>query len=311
MKNENNFTVQMMRVIGDLAPFVKVEYVAQDAEEHSALMLVDSCSCHNVLIGTRVEKHGVVLQKEEGTMKIGGAGNEMVTTSLAKFLFVLGEEQFHESFCIKEGDIQIPLEIDGMPIIGILGNLFMQRYRLAIDYSDYTLHMSNVTPTNLTISSCDFFFPMGIGLQFYNLPVLPVSQDGIELVTLVDTGSTNNMIAEQALNDCGFDYERTAGEDVMQGVIGQIEVKEAMVSFNILSLLDDDFVKLCRKELFSIMPCNVFTPKEGQCDTNGEQLPPIEMLIGSPFMAKERWILDFGAQIIYRRKCSDHLKEAV
>ena len=31
MKNKNNFRVQMMRVIGDLAPFVRVEYVDQDA----------------------------------------------------------------------------------------------------------------------------------------------------------------------------------------------------------------------------------------------------------------------------------------
>ena len=77
MKSNNNFKVQMLRVKGDLAPFVKVEYVDHDANEHSALMVVDSCSCHKILIGARAEQHGVVWQTEEGTMNIGGAGNEI------------------------------------------------------------------------------------------------------------------------------------------------------------------------------------------------------------------------------------------
>ena len=162
MKNETDFMVQLMRVKGDLAPFAKVEYVDQDANTHSALMVVDSCSNKNVLFGSRAEKNGVVLQREEGTIDIKGAGNEMVTTSLAKFHFVLGGEKFHESFCINDVDIQIPSEIDGKAIIGILGNLFMQEYNLVIDYRDFMLHNSNVNSENLPISDCDFFFPMEI-----------------------------------------------------------------------------------------------------------------------------------------------------
>ena len=44
MKNETDFMVQLMRVKGDLATFAKVEYVDQDANTHSALIVVDSCS---------------------------------------------------------------------------------------------------------------------------------------------------------------------------------------------------------------------------------------------------------------------------
>jgi hypothetical protein len=53
------------------------------------------------------------------------------------------------------------------------------------------------------------------------------------------------------------------------------------------------------------------TPPEGQCDANGKQLPPIEALISSSFMAKQGWVLDFGAEIIYRRKSPALLKDAV
>ena len=300
--------VEMFRVVGDLAPFVEVGFADKDGRERIGLFLLDSGSTTNLLSCDMLDRIGALCELEKGT-RILSIAHDFYNAKNVRFSFALGGKQFTDIFSVSRESL--PVKVKGMDFLGILGISFLIQHELVIDYHDYTLHTSDVSPENLSTSDCDFFFPMGIGLQFYNLPVLPVSQDGIELVTLVDTGSTNNMIAEQALNDCGFDYERTAGEDVMQGVIGQIEVKEAMVSFNILSLLDDDFVKLCRKELFSIMPCNVFTPKEGQCDTNGEQLPPIEMLIGSPFMAKERWILDFGAQIIYRRKCSDHLKEAV
>lgn len=295
-------------MVGDLAPFVEVGFTDKDGRERIGLFLLDSGSTTNLLSCDMLDQIGALCELEKGT-RILSIAHDFYNAKNVRFSFALGGKQFTDIFSVSRESL--PVKVKGMDFLGILGISFLIQHELVIDYHDYTLHTSDVSPENLSTSDCDFFFPMGIGLQFYNLPVLPVSQDGIELVTLVDTGSTNNMIAEQALNDCGFDYERTAGEDVMQGVIGQIEVKEAMVSFNILSLLDDDFVKLCRKELFSIMPCNVFTPKEGQCDTNGEQLPPIEMLIGSPFMAKERWILDFGAQIIYRRKCSDHLKEAV
>lgn len=67
MKNGNDFRVQMIRVMDDLAPFVEVGYVDQDANEHTALMVVDSCSNKNVLFGSRAERNGVVLQREEGT----------------------------------------------------------------------------------------------------------------------------------------------------------------------------------------------------------------------------------------------------
>ena len=302
MKNKNNFRVQMMRVIGDLAPFVRVEYVDQDANEHSALMVIDSCSCHNILIGTRADRQGLVLQKEEGTMTVGGAGNEMVTTSLAKFHFVLGGEQFHESFCIKEGDIQIPSKIDGMPIIGILGNLFMQKYRLAIDYSDYTLHMSNVTPANLPISECDFFFPMEIGLERYGLPILAVRQNGNDLVALADTGATGNMIAMQSITDNGFDCRYLGTSDTITGIGGETEVKDAMMKFCLLTLTESETDVVYHEDVFKVTPHYMITPEEGLCDKNGVQLPPVVGIIGSPFMAKEGWVLDFGVKYIYKKK---------
>ena len=301
MKNETDFMVQLMRVKGDLAPFAKVEYVDQDANTHSALMVVDSCSCHNILIRARAEQHGVVWQAEEGTMNIGGAGNEMVTTRLAKFHFTLGSKQLHEPFCIKDGDIDIPSEISGTPIIGILGNLFMQQYRLAIDYNDYTLHTSNVSPENLRISDCDFFFPMEIGLERYGLPVLAIRQNGTDVVVLADSGATSNIIASQTIKDGGFDCQILGSTDTIAGIAGGTEVKDAMVKFSLLTLTEDDTDVVHHEDIFKVSQHYLMTPEQGKCDKDGVQLPPVVGLIGSPFMAREKWVLDFGVKYIYKK----------
>lgn len=304
MKNENNqMRVQMMRVEGgNLFPFVEIGYVDQEGNEHAALMVVDSCCCNNVLFGLRAERHGLVLQEEEGTVEVRGAGNEIVTTSLAKFHFVLGGEQFHESFCIKEGDIQIASEINDMPIIGIIGNLFMQQYHLAIDYSDYTLHTSCVSPDSLPISACDFFFPMEFGLERYGIPVVAVRQNGNDLVVLADTGATNNMMASQSITENGFDCRFLDSTDMITGIAGETEAKEAMMKFSLLTLTEDASDVMNHEDLFKVTPHYLLTPDEDERDENGVHLPPVVGIIGSSFMDRENWVLDFGNKFIYRRK---------
>ena len=196
--------------------------------------------------------------------------------------------------------MSFPLE--GMTVIGILGNPFLRRNRLVIDFHDNTLHTSEISPRNFNILDCAFFFPMEMGLKFYRVPVLPVKQNGKELITLVDTGANVNVIANQALTDNGFKYERLKGKDVVIGLSGQAAVDEAKVWFNMLLLYGDDITELSCCEYFKVLPESIYTSQEGMCDTNGEQLPPIEVVLGFPFMVREGWVLDFGARMIYKHK---------
>jgi hypothetical protein len=49
-----------------------------------------------------------------------------------------------------------------------------------------------------------------------------------------------------------------------------------------------------------------------QHEADGDDQPDsIEALMGSPFMAKEGWTLDFGEMIIYKRKQTTSLREIV
>ena len=65
------------------------------------------------------------------------------------------------------------------------------------------------------------------------------------------------------------------------------------------------------RSLFKVIPHYIYNLPQDSCDKDGEPLPPVEAVICSPFMAKEGWILDFGAEIIYRRKSTVLLKDAV
>ena len=145
---------------------------------------------------------------------------------------------------------------------------------------------------------------MNIGLEFYGLPVVSVKQNGKELVTMADTGATSNMIANQALVDNNFKFKLLNRKDVMIGIARKVEVDEARVWFYMMSLDSDDVCEISRRPRFKIMPFNIYTLPEGTCDTNGDLLPPIVVLIGSPFMANEGWALDFGAKIIYKLKAA-------
>ena len=85
-------------------------------------------------------------------------------------------------------------------------------------------------------------------------------------------------------------------------VTGELDVEEAQVWFKIMSLNGNGVRRISRHFLFKVLPCNIHTLPEGSCDANGEELPPVEVLLGAPFMAREKWVLDFGAKIMYKRK---------
>lgn len=50
-----------------------------------------------------------------------------------------------------------------------------------------------------------------------------------------------------------------------------------------------------------ISPDYIWSQKD-KSDDEKDQIPPIEAILSSSFMANEGWVLDFGAQIIYKKK---------
>ena len=309
MKKESNIRVEIVRMEGDVAPFVTVDYVDKYAEEHTGLMLLDSGSMGNMLSHELADGIATLCKLEDEGTIVYSIANEIMETNNVRFSFAMGGRQFHDTFCISTNPL--PIKVKGMKVLGILGIRFLEQHNLVIDYSDYSLHTSRINPSNLSISDCDFFFPMEVGLNNYGLPVIAVIQNKKEIVALLDSGATTNMIAEQTVNSHKFNCFRTNEKDVMLGVTGEVEVEEAILKFNLGTLSEHSIKKLSRHANFYLLPHYIFSPNEECGEGNDAQKPPIEIILGSPFMSRQGWILDFGAKLIYKRKKKCPFREAV
>lgn len=309
MKKNDNIRVEMVRVAGNVAPLVEIDYMDKEAKEHTGFLLLDSCSTHNILFNEMQERLGVLCIKGNESTCLDTTGNCKVTVKDVRFSFVMSGQQFHEDFCLSERET--PYFVDDVPVIGLLGNIFLQQQNLVIDYDDFSLYTSEVTHENLAIPDCDFFFPMEIGLNNYGIPIVSLFQNEKEIPMMADSGAADNMIATQTIADCCMDHKLLDETDTISGIGGSVDTRLAIASFSLLTLKGNDVEKISRKAKFHVLPNYVYIPEDGECDENGEQLPPIEGTISCSFMAREKWILDFGAKIIYKRKKKDRLKEAV
>lgn len=300
MKKVNDIKVELFRVEGDITPFVEVDYMDKSAQEHHGLMMIDSGCTSNFLCGHMHDRINEMCWLKETTDNIETISGDPMSADNVHFSFALGNRQFSETFCIS--NINIPNIKGCTPVIGLIGNIFLQKYRLAIDYTNFTLHTSHVSPNNLSIADCSFFFPMEIGLRNYGVPVLYMVQNETEVVALADTGASSNMFSAKALKEDGFHCKYLGTSDTMEGAVGSIEVKDAIIDFSLVTLNGNNTEDLPRHGNFKISSYNIIDRKESVLDENGQPLEPVEAIIGAPFMANEGWILDFGAKIIYRPK---------
>lgn len=313
MNNESkSIKVKMFRIVGDLAPLVRVDYIDKDAQEHSGLMMFDSCSTVNVLSSEMANCIGILSKMNNESEEVITSTNIVVSLNRADFSFTFGGVQFHETFYIN--DHHLPHIKGDFPLVGILGNKFMLKHRLVIDYSDFTIHNSNANSDNLSVSDCELFVPMGYGLVYYGIPLLAMAQGEKQIFTMADTGASFNIIAKQTIIDNGLECLYLGEKDSISGLGGtETESEDAIVKYKFETMKDSDgsLDEISYKSQFKVIPHYPYTPSRGSCDKNGNPLLPVEAIISSPFMAKEGWVLDFGANIVYKRKSEALLKEAV
>ena len=301
MKKENDIRVEMFRVVDDLNPFIKVDYVDRDAQEHTALMILDSGSNVNLLSCEADRYIGIMCRYDDAELEITDSVGETMIADFVHFSFSFGGEQFNEDFGIDK-DCHLG-NVEDLPIIGLLGNKFMQQHGLVIDYSDYTVHTSDIHLTGLCASYCDFIFPMETGLKNYGFPVLAIHHDETDAAVLADTGSSANVVSTQCISQCDLKCEYKDENETLNGLKGTSEARWANVSFNLLTLREDCAESIPFHDSFMVINHPV---AEGYV-FNDDVSQPIEGLIGSPFMAKEGWTLDFAQKVIYKRKCQTNL----
>lgn len=301
MKKSKSIDVKLFRIEGDLVPFVEVSYLDKQNKNSKGLFLIDSASTDNFLSKEIVDK-AVEIRKIEGKKtNIQTIANEFISAENVNFSFCIGEHPLQDVFCIATK--AFPARVVGEEVLGILGLKFLRTYAMVLDYSNFTLHTSCLDQASFNPAECEYFFPMQLGLDYYGLPVVCLKQNGKEIVTLIDTGATNNIIAEKTVTENSFICTRLQEKEIINGISGSFEAENAIIRFNLMSLTAEESTEIEKRGRFSISPHYIYQPSQDECKSAGEQLPPIEGLLAAPFIAENRWVMDFKAGIVYKNKC--------
>ena len=179
----NNINAKMIKVDEDVLPFVEIKFKGIDGKIYSALMLMDTGSNFNILATEMKVLIGKDDWLEESLDGVVNVANEVSDLSQAMFKFEMDNQKFQEQFAFVDG--QHLMQIDDMMFVGILGNHFMQKYRLAIDYANMTVHTSNVTAEELNNGKYEFVIPIQYGLKHYNTPILHIKGEKHSAVAVV------------------------------------------------------------------------------------------------------------------------------
>ena len=293
----NNINLKFYEVDEDWLPFVEIRFKGMDSKIYSALMLMDSGSNINSL----AEEMRILIGKSDWVADLSevvNVANETKGVPCAKFGFEMDGQPFQEEFAFQGQHL---MQIDDMMFVGVLGNSFMQKYHLAIDYSNLTVHTSNMTLDNLKNKNCSFIIPMDYGLKFYNVPILKIRGKVRDAVILVDTGYDNFFsLSQKALDECGHSYKLTGNIHPVEGPNGSVEANECVLDFMLIDNRGNEVDKHAHQAKIDVLPNSITITEEGECDDEGTPLSPIDGMIGSTFMARQKWIIDFGVKALYK-----------
>ncbi len=294
----NNINAKMIKVDEDVLPFVEIKFKGIDGKIYSALMLMDTGSNFNILATEMKVLIGKDDWLEESLDGVVNVANEVSELSQAMFKFEMDNQKYQEQFAFVDG--QHLIQIDDMMFVGILGNRFMQKYRLAIDYANMTVHTSNVTAEELNNGKYEFVIPIQYGLKHYNTPILHIKGEKHSAVAVVDTGCDEFTITQRAIDECGLSPYITGNTVEVTGSNGSVDGQECVLNFSLTDHKGNRIGKQSFEETVEIIPTIPNVLEDGECDEDGKLLPPVDGMIGSPFIAKQKWILDFGEGAIYK-----------
>lgn len=277
---------------------IVVNYIDVAGKEKQGLFVIDS-GCTDSYIASKA----LDLAKTKITRKqIKDYQNGWVTHSVksCQLELGLGDERIQEEFFVSDSMI---FDDD---VIGILGNRFLQRNDLAIDYGTLSLRTSDIDHSNLCIKDCSYFFPMELGLRAFGVPVLMLrGRDGQDYAALADTGSDANVITENKLCDITQDYRKTEYGNCIQLIDSQLESTIAEAEILLGSLQGgEEYLRFDHHavKLFVVDQDAILTAANDGCEDEESDKGRVDAIFGNPFLMSQGLVLDFKAKIIFKRK---------
>lgn len=280
-------------------PFVKAAFKGKDGNVYIGVVLIDTGSVDCILnksILPLMDDSIINKGKSKRIYSIDSVGS---VCQEVEFEFKMGKEIFFDKFYVNDSKV---FDDMGDGFIGIIGNRFLIKNDLTLDYSTETLRSSNEFSGNPL--DYEFFFPMEFGFKQCDAPVVGLICKDCDLVMLVDSGANNTIITEHALKEAGISVETTNQKGNITGInYKETETKIGRVNLSFLSVGGteedpkicnySDKIQVLQKTKY-IMD-NLKTPE-------GEEQMPVSGLLSSSFMHEHKWILDFKNEIIYSLK---------
>ena len=297
--------VNFERMSENMGPFVKVVFMDMDSNVRGGVMLIDTGRCQNILIHKNINSIISIVKEGEVSETNTTATNTNGTTQsdVVSFYFEMGKHQFqepfHEAYSLKD----FPETIGEYPFIGILGNAFLQKHHLAVDYCDKTLHTSKFKAENYSNSDLDVFYSMKKGIKDLSLPVIPIKYRGKKYAALVSSGSATNLVTSQEVKEEDV-FIKPADVESAAETSEKAEVEEACLQFSVPTQTGSSRKEVSYNDLFKLTHQCKIGFDERNAYLKGGKNPSFNILLGSNFMDAEGWVIDFGAMAIYRLKSS-------
>ena len=90
--------------------------------------------------------------------------------------------------------------------IGILGYVFLRRYKLVIDFDQRVIYPNDLYHMKMPVYKMRYHYHNNKTLSFLDLPIISIS-DGIDYYHgIIDSGSTNNLISLSTVDRSNFSY---------------------------------------------------------------------------------------------------------
>lgn len=300
---ETTFEAKLCGVADVKFPFVKAAFRAKDGNVYMGVMLIDTCS-------TRCVLNKSVLPYLDASQLKAGAGTTINTVGAVRsdcqeveveLEFKMGNRVFTDTFCVND-----TMDFDHMftSFIGIIGNQFLMKHSLTLDFSAETLRSS--CDFSDDDSHYEFFFPMHFGLEHYDLPVVVLGDKDHRFVMMADSGSNDTVLTKHALDEAGITLEATDET----GSLTWFNAKEegttiGKVHLSLLSLGSKaDEPKVCRyHDTIQVVHTHKYI-MDNPTTPDGKSSFPISGMLSSSFMLEHKWVLDFAHGVMYSLKAA-------
>ncbi len=282
-------------------PFVEGCFTNKNGEEMEGFFLLDTGSTQNVL-NKEVVRFLDESWIDDKTTKASGMDNQSEECKHANITIGLGEYKGIEGFSISE-NLDFKQAFGPNRIIGILGVDFMIKNKMVLDYETETFYTTAENMPELREKAFSFSFEFGLSTWGLPLMVFAKGDDDEAFFSVIDSGANDNHLGKRAYEFGTISSEYCKKErGIMYGIAGPMESSIANVKLSFLCDSDEnDLKRLEMTDKFF-----VYNDLEYIASTEDENAPLVSGLLGTPFMHKRKWIVDFSHAVVYSNIATAH-----